>query len=68
MVGDDYLKLLLQPAGGEPAVDAIAFRAGDLCHRELPASLHVTFRLELNRWRGRIDLQLNIQHLVDGVV
>ena len=65
VVGGDHLKLLLEPAGGGPAVDAIAFRAGDLCHRELPAPLHVTFRLELNRWRGRIDLQLNVQHLVE---
>ena len=65
VVGGSHLKLLLEPAGGGPAVDAIAFRAGEWCHREMPVPLHVTFRLELNRWRGKVDLQLNIQHLVE---
>ena len=65
VVGGKHLKLILQPVGGGPAMDAIAFRAGDLCHQELPAPLHVTFRLELNRWRGKVVAQLNIQHLVD---
>jgi len=68
VVGARHLKLLLEPAGGGPAIDAIAFRAGDLYHQELPEPLHVTYRLELNRWRGNVTPQLNIQHMVEKVV
>jgi single-stranded-DNA-specific exonuclease len=35
VVGSDHLKMLLEPHGGGPAVDAIAFRAGEWCHRDL---------------------------------
>jgi len=68
VVGSKHLKMVLEPAGGGPALEAIAFRAGDLCHQELPEPLHVTFRLELNRWRGNVSVQLNIQHMVEKVV
>ncbi|HKL53842.1 MAG TPA: DHHA1 domain-containing protein, partial [Wenzhouxiangellaceae bacterium] len=68
VVGSKHLKMALEPAGGGPALEAIAFRAGDLCHQELPEPLHVTFRLELNRWRGNVSVQLNIQHMVEKVV
>lgn len=66
VVGQDHLKMLLEPIAGGPALDAIAFRAGDWCHRDLPEPLHVTYRLELNRFRGRVTPQLNIQHWVAG--
>lgn len=68
IVGSKHLKMLLEPAGGGPAIDAIAFRAGDLCYRELPDPLHITYRLELNRWRGNVNVQLNVQHLVEKIV
>ncbi len=67
VVGTAHLKLVLEPLSGGPALDAIAFRAGDLCHNELPEPLHVTYRLELNRWRGKLTPQLNVQHLVQSV-
>lgn len=67
VVGSKHLKMVLEPVGGGPAVDAIAFRAGDICHQELPDPFHVTYSLELNRWRGNVTLQLNIQHLVERV-
>ena len=66
VVGQDHLKMLLEPFDGGPALDAIAFRAGDWCHRDLPEPLHVTYRLEINRWRGRVTPQLNVQHWVEG--
>ena len=68
VVGRDHLKLVVAPAEGGPSLDAIAFGAGRLCHEELPEPLHVTYRLELNRWRGNVTPQLNIQHLVETVV
>mgnify|MGYP001050122167 CR=1 FL=1 len=68
VVGQSHLKMRLRPVGGGPILDAIAFRAGALCHQELPEPLHVTFRLEVNRFRGQVQAQLNIQHLVSSVV
>jgi len=67
VVGAGHLKLVLEPQAGGPVLDAIAFRAGELCHTELPEPLHVTYRLELNRWRGNVTAQLNVQHLVQSV-
>jgi len=67
IVGQVHLKLSLMPLDGESCIDAIAFRAGALCHQELPEPLHITYRIEVNRWRGRISPQLNIQHLVESV-
>ena len=68
VVGEAHLKLRLAPVSAHgsvgPALDAIAFRAGRLLRDELPDPLHVTYRLELNRWQGRVNPQLNIQHLV----
>ncbi len=65
VVGQIHLKLSLMPLDSKSPVDAMAFRAGTLCHQELPDPLHVTYRLEVNRWRGRVTPQLNIQHLVE---
>jgi len=67
VVGNRHLKLVVEPASGGPVLDAIAFRAGAWCHQDLPDPLHVTYRLELNRWRGNVTAQLNIQHLVERV-
>lgn len=67
VVGGSHLKMRLRPVHGGPVLDAIAFRAGALCHQELPEPLHVTFRLEVNRFRGQVQAQLNIQHIVSAV-
>jgi len=67
VVGQGHLKMRVQPLEGGPVLDAIAFRAGELCHQELPDPFHVTFRLELNRFRGRVNAQINIQHQVRSI-
>ncbi|MCA1779081.1 MAG: DHH family phosphoesterase [Xanthomonadaceae bacterium] len=67
VVGGSHLKLSLEAHGGGPVIEAIAFRAGDLCHQEITSPLHVTYRLEINRWRGNTTPQLNIQHLVEAI-
>ncbi len=64
IVGQSHLKMRLQPVGTDRVVDAIAFRAGNLLDQELPQSLALTYRLELNRWRGDVIPQINVQHLV----
>lgn len=68
IVGADHLKLQLQPAGGGPIVDAIAFRAARLFRETLPQPWHVTYRLKVNRWRGQTQVQLNLQHWVSEVL
>lgn len=68
IVGAEHLKLQLQPVGGGPVVDAIAFRAARLFRETLPQPWHVTYRLEVNRWRGEVRLQLNLQHWVVEVL
>ena len=67
VVGRDHLKLVVEPLDSGPSLDAIAFGAGRFCHEELPEPLHLTYRLELNRWRGRVSPQLNVQHFVESV-
>ena len=67
VVGEKHLKLRLAPSGQGPALDAIAFRAGRLCHEELPNPLHVVYSLEINRWQGQVNPQLNIRYLVDTI-
>ncbi|MEM7053993.1 MAG: single-stranded-DNA-specific exonuclease RecJ [Pseudomonadota bacterium] len=68
IVGQKHLKLSLSPITGGPAIDAIAFGAGDRCYQELPHPLRITYRLELNRWRGQVNPQLNIQHWVESTI
>lgn len=68
VVGEHHLKLRVQAPGAVQSLDAIAFRAGRLLSEELPDPLHVTYRLEANTWMGSTKAQLNIQHLVAGVV
>ena len=68
VVGQKHLKLSLTPVTGGPVIDAIAFGAGDRCHQELPQPLHISYRLELNRWRGNVTPQLNVQHWVESRV
>ncbi len=66
VVGEKHLKLRLATGHGS-ALDAIAFRAGRLCHEDLPDPLHVVYSLEINRWQGRVTPQLNIRYLVETV-
>ncbi len=67
VVGASHLKLRLQAEGGGPALDAIAFGAGSLCHQELPDPLGVVYSLEINRWQGRVVPQMKIRYLVESL-
>lgn len=68
VVGEHHLKLRVQAPGAAQPLDAIAFRAARLLSDELPDPLHVTYRLEANTWMGSTRAQLNIQHLVSGIL
>ncbi|WP_245960748.1 single-stranded-DNA-specific exonuclease RecJ [Wenzhouxiangella sediminis] len=67
VVGSHHLKLRLEPEGGGPVLDAIAFGAGSLCHRELPDPMGVVYELDINRWQGRVIPQMRIRYLIDSL-
>ncbi len=67
VVGQTHLKLRLLPAGGTQSIDAIAFRAGRQMDGDLPEAIRLTYRLELNHWRGQSSPQINVQHFVSGL-
>jgi single-stranded-DNA-specific exonuclease len=56
----DHLKLVLHD--GKQTWDAIAFRKGDW-RDHLPTRVDVAYTLEVNQWRGRHRLQLNVKDL-----
>ena len=64
IVGDAHLKLRLQPIDSKMTIDAIAFHAASLHQVTLPEPWRVTYRLEVNRFRGKANVQLNLQHWV----
>lgn len=60
-----HLKLLLRPLAGGEAIDAIGFGLAETPSAE-PAvgeCLRVAYRLDLNEWKGRRNVQLRIEHL-----
>jgi single-stranded-DNA-specific exonuclease len=63
IVGGSHLKMIVRPIDGSNAVDAIAFnRMPD----DLPQSgpVRLLYRLDINRWQGREECQLMIDHIV----
>ncbi len=64
LVGERHLKMVLQPAGSERLVDAIAFnidpqRWPDPSVQEV----RLAYRLDVNEFRGRRSLQLMVEQL-----
>ncbi|MDH5634013.1 MAG: single-stranded-DNA-specific exonuclease RecJ [Gammaproteobacteria bacterium] len=63
LVGDNHLKLVLQPIKGGVDIEAIAFgMAPDGVVPDL-RRVYAVFRLEVNDFRNRIVAQLRIEHL-----
>jgi single-stranded-DNA-specific exonuclease len=61
IVGDAHLKMRLCPVDGGPIIDAIMFRRDQLLPEGRP--LHCVYRAELNRYQGREQLQLVVEHV-----
>ena len=68
VVGGEHLKLSLRVPQSNQTLDAIAFRSASLMSFDLPQPWHVTYRLDVNRWRGRQQVQLILQHWVERVL
>lgn len=61
IVGERHLKLTLAPADApEMSLDAIAFGQAE---KQGLRGCHAVYRLDINHWRGRDNLQLMIDHL-----
>ncbi|GAA3896854.1 single-stranded-DNA-specific exonuclease RecJ [Gibbsiella dentisursi] len=64
LVGEKHLKLMVEPLGGGPLLDGIAFNVDtsqwpDNSVREV----ELAYRLDVNEFRGNRNVQLLIQHL-----
>ncbi|MDX1735151.1 MAG: single-stranded-DNA-specific exonuclease RecJ, partial [Halioglobus sp.] len=65
LVGEKHLKLVLQPAGADAAVDAIAFNVDlDTWPDESVQEVELAYRLDVNEFRGRRSVQLMVEHIV----
>ena len=65
VVGDKHWKLVLRPAGGTLALDAIAFNGVESLPA-MPERIHAAYRLDENEWRGKVTLQLRIEYLLEA--
>lgn len=60
-VGERHLKMRVEPSGGGPLLDAIAFnQAGDPAR----GTLELAYRLDVNAWRGVESPQLVVEQMV----
>jgi len=61
-VGEDHLKMRVQPASGGTAIDAIAFGQAGPAYRGI---VQLTFRLDVNEYRGFESPQLIVEQIVN---
>ncbi len=68
VVGERHLKLRLQPLAGGPTFDAIHFNADPSLLADPGERARVVYRLEVNEFRGRRNVQLNVEYFgrLDG--
>jgi len=63
IVGDTHAKLRLKPVDGTVSLDAICFGYLD-SHERLPeGQVRIAYRLDVNEFRDRLNLQLMVQSL-----
>ena len=61
-VGENHLKMRVQSAAGGPAIDAIAFGQAGVAYR---GQVQLTFRLDVNEFRGFESPQLIVEQIVN---
>ena len=62
VVGDNHLKMRVQPAGGGQPIDAIAFNQAGPAFR---GTVQLTYRLDVNEFRGLERPQLVVEQIVN---
>lgn len=63
IVGQNHLKLVLQPMEGGSIIDGIAFNTGSEVPDYTLTGARVVYKPDANRFRGRTNLQLMIDYL-----
>ncbi|WP_254889572.1 DHHA1 domain-containing protein, partial [Cronobacter sakazakii] len=64
LVGERHLKLMLEPVGGGPLLDGIAFNVDTTCWPDPGVrEVELAYKLDVNEFRGNRSLQLIIDHL-----
>ena len=63
IVGEKHLKLVLRPAGGEQAIDAIAFNTVDDDWPVGVNQVELAYRLDVNEFNGKCSAQLMVEHI-----
>ncbi|MFN8471347.1 MAG: single-stranded-DNA-specific exonuclease RecJ [Anaerolineae bacterium] len=61
LVGMNHLKLIVADQSGNTR-EAIAFRRGDWLP-DLPPVIDIAYQLELNRWNGTVQAQMNVKDI-----
>ena len=63
IVGENHLKLVLQPEDGGDIIDGIAFNTGSEVPDYTHTGVRVVYKPDANTFRGRTNLQLMIDYL-----
>ena len=63
VVAEKHLKLVLQPIGSQRYIDAIAFNVTDEDWPEQVSRVEVAYRLDINEYQGRQNLQLMVDYI-----
>ncbi len=64
LVGERHLKVMLEPVGGGPLLDGIAFNVDTTCWPDNGVrQVNIAYKLDVNEFRGNRSLQLIIEHL-----
>ncbi|MDN5471623.1 MAG: DHHA1 domain-containing protein, partial [Enterobacterales bacterium] len=64
LVGERHLKLMVEPVGGGPLLDGIAFNVDTTLWPDPSVrEVELAFKLDINEYRGNRSVQLMIQHL-----
>lgn len=64
LVGEKHLKLMVEPLGGGPLLDGIAFNVDTTLWPDSSVrEVELAYKLDVNEFRGNRNLQLLIQHL-----
>ena len=63
IVGQNHLKLVLQPTEGGNIIDGIAFNTGSEVPDYTLTGVRVVYKPDANTFRGRVNLQLMIDYL-----
>ncbi|NIG88554.1 single-stranded-DNA-specific exonuclease RecJ [Serratia symbiotica] len=64
LVGEKHLKLMVEPLGGGPLLDGIAFNVDTTLWPDSSVrEVELAYKLDINEFRGNRNVQLLIQHL-----